>query len=186
MPPPVARGKIKTWATGSPPRAASESRGHREIVGVRSRAAGFTLLELMVALAVAALLLGVSAPATMRLYDSMQFRGAVRDVMGALNATRQQAIAAGNSADLEIEPALREMRYADTVRRLPDSIELEVTTARELNRPGVAVIRFYADGSASGGVVVLISEGGKRSAVEVDWLLGRVALCEGENCDAAV
>jgi len=56
-----------------------------------------------------------------------------------------------------------------------------VLGARELNRDGAGVIRFYADGSSSGGYVKLQNDSGMGVQVEVDWLLGRVTLCH-EDC----
>jgi general secretion pathway protein H len=139
---------------------------------------GFTLLELMAALAIAALVLGVSVPATMRLYSSMQYSGAVRDVMSLLTSARYSAVSKGKSQDVTIKPSSRELVLNGKTKQLPSSIEIEVVSARELNKLGGGVIRFYPDGGSTGGVVRLQHERGMESEVQVGWLLGRIELCK--------
>ncbi len=147
----------------------------------RSGAGGFTLLELLAAITIAALVLGVSIPATMRMYGSMQYHGAVKDVVAILTSARYAAISKGDSQDVLVKPQSRELTLNDKVRKMPSSMTLEVVAARELNQDGVGVIRFYSDGSSSGGVVRLEHERGMQVEVQVDWLLGRVDLCK-EDC----
>ncbi len=56
----------------------------------------------------------------------------------------------------------------------PESLDISGKTARELNRDGLGVIRFYPQGDSSGGEIDII---GKVRGVRlsVDWLLGRVS-----------
>ena len=142
---------------------------------------GFTLLELLVAISIAALVLGVSAPAMQRLYRSMQYHGAVNDVVTLLSSARYEAIRKGGHQDVLINPETREIKVAEKVQALPDSLRLEVLGTRELNRDGAGVIRFYANGGSSGGFVNMQHDNGQSVQVQVDWLLGRVSLCH-ENC----
>ena len=160
-----ARAKIPMWVVGS------QSSGE----------AGFTLLELLAAITIAALVLAVSIPATTRMYSSMQYHGAVKDVVATLSSARYAAISKGDSQDVSVNPQSGELTLNGKVRQLPSSITLEVVSARELNRDGEGVIRFYADGSSSGGIVRLKHERGMGVEVQVDWLLGRVDLCK-EDC----
>ena len=151
-------------------------------VGSRHRAQhGFTLLEILIAISIAAFVLGVSIPATTRMYSSMQYHGAVKDVVSTLTSARYAAISTGASKDLLIKPGSSELILNDKVRVLPSAVKLEVVSARELNRDNAGVIRFYPDGSSSGGVVSLEHERGMGVEVQVGWLLGRVSLCK-ENC----
>jgi general secretion pathway protein H len=141
---------------------------------------GFTLLEMLLAIAIAVLILGVSAPATMRLYDSVRYQGAVREVMAMLVSGRYSAITEGETQDVIIDPEKKELKLNNSVKGLPGSVEVTVVSARELNRDGAGVIRFYPDGSSSGGGVQLEDESGRRAQVRVDWLLGKVSLCEAD------
>lgn len=141
---------------------------------------GFTLLELMVAIAIAALVVGVSAPAMQRLYLSSQYRGAVNDVVVLLNTARYSAIQSGGEKDVLINPKTRQISLGEKVHELPDRLQIEVLGSRELNRDDAGVIRFYPDGGSSGGYVKLAHENGMAVEVQVDWLLGRVSLCGAE------
>ena len=141
---------------------------------------GFTLLEMVVAVAIAALVLGVSAPAIQRLYTSTQYHGAVNDVVTLLSSARYSAIRKGGNIDVLINPKTRQLTLGEKVQELPGSMQLEVLGSRELNRDGAGVIRFYADGSSSGGVVSMENDAGRAVQVQVDWLLGRVRLWNGE------
>ena len=141
---------------------------------------GFTLLEMVVAVAIAALVLGVSAPAIQRLYTSTQYHGAVNDVVTLLSSARYSAIRKGGNIDVLINPKTRLLTLGEKVQELPGSMQLEVLGSRELNRDGAGVIRFYADGSSSGGVVSMENDAGRAVQVQVDWLLGRVSLCNEE------
>lgn len=141
---------------------------------------GFTLLEMLLAISIVVLILGVSAPATMRMYESVRYQGAVREVMTMLVSGRYSAISGGEARDVIIDPRTKELKLNNTVKALPGSVELTVVSARELNQDGAGVIRFYPDGSSSGGGVQLEDESGRRARVQVDWLLGRVKLCEAD------
>jgi len=143
--------------------------------------AGFTLLEMLVAIAIAAIVLGVSAPSVQRLYKSSQYHSAVNDVVSLLSSARYSAIRSGGNQDVLINPKTREITLGDKVTALPDSFQIEVLGSQDLNRDGAGVIRFYPDGGSSGGYVNLTAENGNSVQVQVDWLLGKVSLCK-EGC----
>jgi general secretion pathway protein H len=145
-----------------------------------AHAPGFTLLELLIAFAIFGLLLAVATPSGLRMYENMQYRGAVSDVFSTLTMARVAAISRGDSLDVVINPEARMLSVGDTQSRLPDNVTLRVLGARELNREDAGVIRFYPDGSSSGGAVGLVSEQGKETEVQVDWLLGSVSLCKND------
>ena len=147
------------------------------------QARGFTLLELMVAVAIGALLVGLGAPAAMRLHATMEYRDAVRGLQSAAAGARLRALNAGRAMDLLVEPEAS--RYGvqpagkpydrDEATALGGALALEVKSARQLTtEEGVAVIRFYADGSASGGSITVTRASGDGVRLRVDWLLGRV------------
>ena len=138
-------------------------------------ARGFTLLELLAALAIAGLVLAVSVPASVRLYESMQYREAVRDVITLFASARYTAITSGRAQNVEIRPATRELRLNSTVKQLPDDVRLSVESAKELNQGDVGIIRFYPEGGTSGGGVSIENANGSGVKVSVDWLLGRVS-----------
>jgi general secretion pathway protein H len=132
-------------------------------------------MELLIAMSIAALVLAVSVPSTMRLYQTIQYREAVRDVVGLLTSARYIAVKTGRAQDVKINPETNELRLNETRKQLPSELRLVVHSARELNQPDIGVLRFYPEGGSSGGGVDIERPGGAGVKITVDWLVGRVA-----------
>jgi len=158
-------------------RRAVTARMPTSVTGAR-HSAGFTLLELMVALTIVALIAGLTMPLAGRMLDGMRYREGVRDVRTLLDTARYRAVSEGRAIDVNIYPGERRLRLdgvADIT--LHEQLRLETTTAREVNaRDGAAVIRYFPDGGATGGEVVVQRGNGSGSRLRVDWLLGRTTL----------
>lgn len=138
-------------------------------------AAGFTLLELLAAVAIIGVLLAVAIPASARFYESIQYRQAVRDVVTTFASARYQAVNSGRVQDVLIDPFAKAMKLNGDITQLPDDLTMEVYAAGELNRDQVGVIRFYPEGGSTGGGVDMERSDGSGVRVSVDWLLGRVS-----------
>lgn len=140
----------------------------------RRSVGGFTLLELMAALAIAALVMALAIPGSAKLYQNIQYRESVRDVVTLLSSARYQALKQGSALDVYVDPQRNEIRMAGKVHNLPEGSQLGVSTAAELSSQTVGVIRFYPEGGTSGGTVSISREDGSGVRVSVDWLVGRV------------
>lgn len=139
---------------------------------------GFTLLELTVALLIAALLLVMVVPSGNHRYASAELRVSARDVAAALRLTRSRAIAANREAEFALDLAHAVYRPAGAAAPvpLPNGTRIALFTAEEEMLSDTAgAIRFFPDGSSSGGGVAL-SRGGERYDVLVDWLTGGVSI----------
>lgn len=135
---------------------------------------------MIVAIAIAAVVMGVGAPAMQRLYQSSRYHGAVNDVVALLSTARYTAIHTGKEADVLVYPESRTLGLGKKSQTLPANVKIEVLGSRELNREGAGVIRFYPDGGSSGGAINLLTNEGQSVQVQVDWLVGRVSLCKNE------
>jgi general secretion pathway protein H len=136
--------------------------------------AGFTMIELLAAITIAGMLMAVAVPASMRFYQSIQYRQAVRDVVTVLSSARYAAVNTGRAQDVVINPKTNELRLNDKRTRLPDGLNLVVTSAREVNRQEEGIIRFYPEGGSSGGGIDIERPGADGVRISVDWLVGRV------------
>jgi general secretion pathway protein H len=149
-------------------------------VPVANSTSGFTLLEVVTALAIAAMLFALALPTGSPRHDRAEMANAARTVAAALRQTRSQAIAAGRPAAFAIDIATARFgaagaRVAD---QLPSGTAVSVTTtADERRSETTGLIRFYPDGSSTGGGVSL-KRGGEQFDVLVNWLTGGVSIHE--------
>ncbi|MBT9500739.1 MAG: type II secretion system protein [Burkholderiaceae bacterium] len=102
-------------------------------------ARGFTLLELLVVMALVAMVLGLVGPASMRAIDAAQERGIAADLEAALSGLPLQAFRSGQELTLD----------GGQIRQLvPD---LPSTWDINLDRP----LRYGSSGMAAGGQVTM-------------------------------
>lgn len=146
----------------------------------RARAAGFTLLEMLVVLMIMGLVAALTIPTFGTGVSSTALKGAARDVAAGLRLARGQAITQRAEAALELDVAARSFRVPPDprVHSLPSGIELKLFTAqRDLVNEQVGAVRFYPDGGSDGGRITLAA-GERKFDVDVDWLTGRIAILE--------
>lgn len=143
-----------------------------------TRAHGFTLVELLVVFAIAALLIGIMPLAYQKMRDTADYRNALRTMQSELRTARQ--LAGTRHVETRFIVDLRQRRYGidgGAQHPLPETLTVQATVAgTELTQSGVAAIRFLADGGATGGSIDIIRpQGGGGARLRVDWLSGRVS-----------
>ena len=152
----------------------AEARSHR-----RAGAAGFTLLELIVTLAVLGLALvlitGYRAPWS----SALGLRGTAAELASGLRLARSQAIAGNHPVAVDLDLAGHRYRVgAGRPHPLPANLSIELLTVAGENRGRTeGNIQFNPDGSSTGGRISL-ADGRRRVAVGVDWLTGRVTVAD--------
>lgn len=137
---------------------------------------GFTLVELLVTLAIASLMLAVVPVSMIKLYENMQYRSAVRDVMSALKGARAEAMQTGMPVPFTLDPGSG--RFDVDGRRsgqIPGPLRVGMIIANQEVDRQQGSIRFYPDGGSTGGTVVITRPNGAGVRLTVDWLLGRVS-----------
>nr|WP_267897528.1 GspH/FimT family pseudopilin [Dyella psychrodurans] len=135
----------------------------------------FTLLEMLAVI----ILIGIAAAAVSisvaRGLASARINAAAGELAAALRATRTQAIMHGQQRIFQVDTREETYRGADRRDvRLPKGLELSVTSATSDQTGGdVARIRFFPDGSSTGGRITLRS-GRREWHVNVSWLTGAI------------
>lgn len=144
---------------------------------------GFTLLEMLLALTLGAILMAVVVPNVMPAIASAQLSSAARDVASGLRFARGQALSRRQEARfvLDVENRRYQVTGRSKVYDLPSSVNVKLFTAQsEYAGEGVGSIRFFPDGTSTGGRVTL--EGaGRRWWIDINWLTGRISVHEDEN-----
>ncbi|WP_290890749.1 GspH/FimT family protein [Arenimonas sp.] len=146
------------------------------------RPRGFSLVELVVVMVLIAALAALGLAAISAGLPGQQLRGAARELAAELRFTRAQAIATGREQVFLIHVGEKRWQGAGERRgELPADVALEVVGAREeLESPQEIAIRFFPEGAATGGRLVL-RRGEAAWRVDVAWLTGEVRLRRGEG-----
>ncbi len=141
------------------------------------RQRGISLIELIVVVVLIAAATALAASVMGAGLPGQQLRNASRELAAQLRYTRAQAIVTGKSQTFSIDARTREWQAPNRRHgQLPREIKLVATGARiEQTRPNVVAIRFFPEGAATGGRIVLSRE---RAAwqIDVEWLTGEVAV----------
>lgn len=141
---------------------------------------GFTLLELLVVLAIIGLMLAVVPGFVLRGQPEMEFDVAARAIADGLRRARSEAMLHNGQQVFGLDVEARRFRVGEHEPpvQLNQTIELSFRTAHsELLSGTAAQIRFFPDGSSTGGRVSL-ALAGRRTEVTVDWLTGLVSLSD--------
>lgn len=135
---------------------------------------GFTLLELLVVLALLALGLATIGNVMRPLEAGETVANATRAAVGALRSARILAIGSGRAAAVVFDtdrPAL--IVSASGNRAALTGVTLSARVALEASVDGRPAILFFPDGTSTGGTLS-IADGEAASKIEVHWLTGTI------------
>lgn len=149
---------------------------------MRCASHGFTLVELLVVMAIAGLMLAVTPPLISAALPGVELKAAARRTAGALRVTRELAIGSGRDQawQLNISDGRYQVEGSARSGRLPEGIKLRLVAAeREMLSDHQGGIRFFPDGSSTGGRVILARQE-RGYQVGVHWLTGRIEIADWE------
>lgn len=140
-------------------------------------ASGFTLLELLVVLAIIGLMVTLIPGFMLRSQPQLDVTVAARAIANGLRQARSEAVVQNRSQVFALDVDARVFRSGDRPPvRIDDEIVLSFQTARsEILEEGVGQIRFFPDGSSTGGQIS-VSHGAWHAEVRSDWLTGLVTV----------
>lgn len=137
---------------------------------------GFTLLELLVVMVLVVGLFGLVGGSLRRSVEAAELRNEVRDIIAGLRHTRGQAIVTRQEQVFLVDAdALTWQAAGRAPEKLPEGLDITLNTARsELTGENAGGIRFYPDGSSTGGSI-LLSVGDRKWYITVGWLTGEIS-----------
>jgi len=144
---------------------------------------GFTMLELLVVLFIMILGFSIIGINLSNGDGSSAIKAASRDMASALRYTRGQALMLHQEAYITIDMSDNSYMVSDRPRNylIPKAIALTVVTAQnEIHGNGIANIRFFPDGSSSGGRITL-EQGKVANEININWLTGQIKIDETDT-----
>jgi len=144
---------------------------------------GFTLLELVVVLALATLLIALVPPLISSAIPGVELKSSARLVASGLRLAREEAIRTGREVAFTLNLEDRSYQVEGPFRfiSLPKGLDLKLIAAEsEMQNDQLGSIRFFADGGSTGGRVIL-ARNGSGWQVGTQWLTGRVEIAPWEG-----
>jgi general secretion pathway protein H len=141
---------------------------------------GFTLVEMLVVLALVSVLLAVSLPYARNSGEAQRLDAESRRLAALLSEARVTALSLGTEAVARFNLDQRRAEVIGGTRSvdLPDGFGLKVLTAADEIEGREAGIRFFPEGGSTGGKVI-VSHQGKERVIAINWLTGAVVIDHG-------
>lgn len=142
---------------------------------------GFSLIELLVVLTILGLALAIIPPLLNNVIKSAQVKNAARELASGLRQVRSIAISRQEESYLAIDIADETFTINGKNKKLdlPDNTKITLTTAKsEQQSKTRGAIRFFPDGSSTGGRIMLRAAAGRYS-IDVSWLTGQISITPG-------
>lgn len=144
-----------------------------------TKSGGFTLVEILVVMVIMSLVYSLVPPLFSSGLSGAEIKAAARKMATGLRKVRNDAMVSKQERALVLDVEGRNFRLTGDAKdyRLPPQANLKLFTAQEEltgNRSGA--IRFFPDGSSTGGRITISGSSGPEYKVDVDWLTGRVAI----------
>ena len=146
----------------------------------RSRAEGVSLLELLIVIALIALVAGMVLPTFGNGVPTSELKAAARQLAAGLRIARSEAVSQKREAFLTLDIEGRRFKVDRDPREysLPPRVGLKLFTAQnDIVNEKTGAIRFFPDGGSNGGRIT-VAAGERKYEVDVDWLTGRVAILD--------
>lgn len=135
---------------------------------------GFTLLELLVVLAIVGVVLGTMVLARPSAADA-RVSAAARGVVATLRLARAQAMERNMETVVSLDPGAGIIQFSHGQWQLPRGVHVALSFAESERRGAAGGLRFYPDGQSSGGEINLRLDG-RLARVTVSWLTGEARI----------
>ena len=138
--------------------------------------AGFTLIEMVCALAIVALLVAVALPALPRATSRPRLEAYAVETAAVLIGDRNAAMRRGVPVATRLDGRARAIRsgVGEAVVAFPADVAFDALLAETCDgRSAADTIEFFPNGMSCGGVIV-VARGDARFEIRVNWLTGVV------------
>ncbi len=143
------------------------------------KAQGFTLIELSVVLLIVVIGFTAIGSNISSGNQSTQLKATIRDLVSALRYARAQALISQQEVSVVINLAENSYQLSNRDKNytFSDDIDVTLVIAQDEFKDESGQLRFYADGSSSGGKITL-ELGEINDVIQVNWLTGNIELIQ--------
>ena len=140
---------------------------------------GYTLIEVVVVLAMLAVAAVVVAPAVGRTADGVKARAEVAGVAAFLRFAHEQAVTRQQPYEVTVDPEIRTLWLRrvspESIGTVQASRHLSTLLQIEVEPASARRVLFLPQGTSSGGRVRIVAPGPREYLITIDALTGRVA-----------
>jgi general secretion pathway protein H len=139
---------------------------------------GFSLLEMVCAMALIAILAAILLPIAPRQTSRARLQAYALETATLLKSDRNAAIRAGADVSTLVDAPSRAIRSGATSQtiRIPDDVRFDALLPRTCQQRAVlSAISFFADGMSCGGAITL-ARLDMAYEIRVNWLTGRIEI----------
>lgn len=139
---------------------------------------GFTLLEMLVVVAILALTVTLSIPLIGRPNERLHTEQTARDMASMLKAARSEAARTGQNKQFVLDLSSHDFWRDGADNRTAFKKDMPVIMTAALSGETMKLrgaVTFHPDGSSSGARIV-IGHGDEQQIIEVDWLTGSITV----------
>src|SRR5215510_2556094 len=139
---------------------------------------GFSLLEMVCAMALIAILAAILLPIAPRQTSRARLQAYALETATLLKSDRNAAIRAGADVSTLVDAPSRAIRSGATSQtiRIPDEVRFDALLPRTCQQRAVlSTISFFADGMSCGGIIAL-ARLDMTYEIRVNWLTGRIEI----------
>ena len=141
---------------------------------------GFTLIEMLVVLSIVALSLALVVPAVSK-GMLVSVHDVARDMQISLRQARAKAVTSQQVTLFWVDTQQHSyVNHKSKIKSFPDAVDIRAKVANSEVDGDKAGVRFFPDGSSTGGQLALY-DAGVTVNVDIDWLTGRVSIIDESN-----
>lgn len=137
-------------------------------------------MEAVVSLIILGMIAAIAAPYIPHTVSSMQYKAAIREMVYSLRAARSSAVTRQreHAVNLDLENGRYWLEKSENAKSLPSNAHIKLITAGSQQVTDyIGAIRFFPDGSSTGGQIIIANEDSKFT-IDVNWLTGRVSILD--------
>ncbi len=146
----------------------------------RASQRGFTLLELLVVMAILAITYAVVGPSISSGVAGTELKASARQLAAGLRKARSDAVAHRRETVMTVDVEGHQFQLSGDpkIYKLPKSVAVKLFTAQsELVNATSGSVRFFPDGGSTGGRIS-VSANARNYDVDINWLTGQVLILE--------